>query len=95
MSLTLDGMFERKIAEIVDGAASLQSPRRIDVGTPQTTINAFAEIVELVEPAPATQRFLGLVEYIAEIHSCRTKRSRAPWDWVTGGGRSRPSRTRV
>ena len=64
----LDDMMERKIAEIVDGAASLQTPRRIDVGTPQTTINAFADIAELVQPVRATQRFLGLVEYIAEIH---------------------------
>ena len=64
----LDDMMERKIAEIVDGAASLQTPRRIDVGTPQTTINAFADIAEIVQPVRATQRFLGLVEYIAEIH---------------------------
>jgi tetratricopeptide (TPR) repeat protein len=64
----LDDIIERKIAEIVDGAASLHTPRRIDVGTPQTTINAFADMAELVEPVRATQRFLGLVEYIAEIH---------------------------
>jgi tetratricopeptide (TPR) repeat protein len=65
---TLDDIIERKIAEIVDGAASLQAPRRIDVGTPETTINAFADIAELVRPVRATQRFLGLVDYIAEIH---------------------------
>jgi hypothetical protein len=65
---TLDDMIERKIAEIVGGAASLQAPRRIDVGTPETTINAFADLAELVQPVRATQRFLGLVEYIAEIH---------------------------
>jgi tetratricopeptide (TPR) repeat protein len=67
-STTLDDMIERKIAEIVDGAASLQAPRRIDVGTPETTINAFADMAELVQPVRATQRFLGLVDYIAEIH---------------------------
>lgn len=65
---TLDDIVERKIAEIVDGAASLQAPRRIDVGTPETTINAFADITDLVQPVRATQRFLGLVDYIAEIH---------------------------
>jgi tetratricopeptide (TPR) repeat protein len=65
---TLDDMIERKIAEIVDGAASQQTPRRIDVGTPETTINAFADMAELVQPVRATQRFLGLVEYIAEVH---------------------------
>ena len=65
---TLDDIIERKIAEIVDGAASLQAPRRIDVGTPETTINAFADMAELVRPVRATQRFLGLVDYIAEIH---------------------------
>jgi tetratricopeptide (TPR) repeat protein len=65
---TLDDMVERKIAEIVDGAASLQAPRRIDVGTPETTINAFADMAELVQPVRATQRFLGLVDYLAEIH---------------------------
>jgi tetratricopeptide (TPR) repeat protein len=64
----LDDIIERKIAEIVDGAASLQVPRRIDVGTPETTINAFADMAELVQPVRATQRFLYLVEYIAEIH---------------------------
>lgn len=65
---TLDDIIERKIAEIVDGAASLQAPRRIDVGTPETTINAFADIYDLVQPVRATQRFLGLVDHIAEIH---------------------------
>jgi tetratricopeptide (TPR) repeat protein len=65
---TLDDIIERKVAEIVDGAASLQTPRRIDIGTPETTINAFADIAELVQPVRATQRFLGLVEYIAEVH---------------------------
>jgi tetratricopeptide (TPR) repeat protein len=65
---TLDDIIERKIAEIVDGAASLQTPRRIDVGTPETTINAFADMAGLVQPVRATQRFLGLVDYIAEIH---------------------------
>jgi tetratricopeptide (TPR) repeat protein len=65
---TLDDMIERRIVEIVDGAASLQAPRRIDVGTPDTTINAFADIAELVQPVRATQRFLGLVDYVAEIH---------------------------
>jgi tetratricopeptide (TPR) repeat protein len=65
---TLDDIIERNIAEIVDGAASLQAPRRIDVGTPETTINAFAEITDLVQPVRATQRFLGMVDYIAEIH---------------------------
>jgi tetratricopeptide (TPR) repeat protein len=67
-SSTLDDIIERKIAEIVDGAASLQEPRRIDVGTPETTINAFADITDLVQPVRATQRFFGLVDYIAEIH---------------------------
>jgi tetratricopeptide (TPR) repeat protein len=64
----LDDIIERKIAEIVNGAASQQTPRRIDVGTPETTINAFADMAELVQPVRATQRFLGLVDYIAEIH---------------------------
>ena len=67
-SSTLDDIIERKIAEIVDGAASLHAPRRIDVGTPETTINAFADITDLVQPVRATQRFFGLVDYIAEIH---------------------------
>jgi tetratricopeptide (TPR) repeat protein len=65
---TLDDIIERKIAEVVDGAASLHAPRRIDVGTPDTTINALADITDLVQPVRATQRFLGLVDYIAEIH---------------------------
>lgn len=65
---TIDDMIEHKIAKIVDGAASLQAARRIDVGTPETTINAFADIAQLVEPVRATQRFLGLVDYIAEVH---------------------------
>jgi tetratricopeptide (TPR) repeat protein len=64
----LDDIIERKIAEIVDGAASLQAPRRIDVGTPETTVNAFADMADLVQPVRATQRFLGMVDYIAEIH---------------------------
>jgi tetratricopeptide (TPR) repeat protein len=67
-SSTLDDIIERKIAEIVDGAASLHAPRRIDVGTPETTINAFADITDLVQPVRATQRFFGLVDYIAEVH---------------------------
>jgi tetratricopeptide (TPR) repeat protein len=65
---SLDDILERKISEIVDGAASLHAPRRVDVGTPDTTINAFADITELVEPVRATQRFIGLVDYIAEVH---------------------------
>jgi hypothetical protein len=64
----LDDMIERKIAEIVAGAASLQAQRRIEVGTPETTINAFADMADLVQPVRATQRFLGMVDYIAEIH---------------------------
>lgn len=65
---TLDDILERKIAEVVDGAASLHASRRIDVGTPETTINSFADIAGLVQPVRATQRFLGLVDYIAEVH---------------------------
>jgi tetratricopeptide (TPR) repeat protein len=65
---TLDDIIERQIAEIVDGAASLQTPRRIDLGTPETAINAFADMAQLVQPVRATQRFVGLVDYIAEIH---------------------------
>lgn len=65
---TLDDIIERKIAEVVDGAASLHASRRIDVGTPETTINSFADIADLVQPVRATQRFLGLVDYIAEVH---------------------------
>jgi tetratricopeptide (TPR) repeat protein len=67
-SSTLDDIIERKIDKVVDGAASLHEPRRIDVGTPETTINALADITDLVQPVRATQRFFGLVDYIAEIH---------------------------
>ena len=51
----------------LNGAASLHAPRRIDVGTPETTINAFADMTDLAQPVRATQRFFGLVDYIAEI----------------------------
>jgi tetratricopeptide (TPR) repeat protein len=65
---SLDDMIERKINAIVVGAASFHVPRRIQVGTPNTTINAFADITELVEPVRATQRLIGLIGYIAEVH---------------------------
>jgi len=65
---TIFELLERKIGAIVDGAGSARVPERIEVGTPDTAINAYAEIVNVEAPVRATQRLLNLVDYIAEIH---------------------------
>ena len=65
---TIYGLLERKIGEIVDGAGSARAPERIEVGTPDTAINAYAEIVNVERPVRATQRLLNLVNYVAEVH---------------------------
>jgi tetratricopeptide (TPR) repeat protein len=65
---TIFELLERKIGGIVDGAGSARVPERIEVGTPETAINAYAEIVNVARPVRATQRLLNLVDYVAEIH---------------------------
>jgi tetratricopeptide (TPR) repeat protein len=65
---TIFELLERKIGAIVDGAGSARVPERIEVGTPDTAINAYAEIVNVEAPVRATQRLLNLVDYVAEIH---------------------------
>jgi tetratricopeptide (TPR) repeat protein len=64
---TMFELLERKIGAIVDGAGSARVPERIEVGTPDTAINAYAEIVNVAAPVRATQRLLNLVDYVAEI----------------------------
>ena len=64
---TMFELLERKIGAIVDGAGSARVPESIEVGTPDTAINAYAEIVNVAAPVRATQRLLNLVDYIAEI----------------------------
>jgi tetratricopeptide (TPR) repeat protein len=64
---TMFELLERKIGTIVDGAGSARVPERIEVGTPDTAINAYAEIVNVAAPVRATQRLLNLVDYVAEI----------------------------
>jgi tetratricopeptide (TPR) repeat protein len=64
---TMFELLERKIGTIVDVAGSARVPERIEVGTPDTAINAYAEIVNVAAPVRATQRLLNLVDYIAEI----------------------------
>jgi tetratricopeptide (TPR) repeat protein len=65
---TIFELLERKIGAIVDGAGSARVPEKIEVGTPDTAINAYAEIVNVEAPVRATQRLLNLVDYVAEIH---------------------------
>jgi tetratricopeptide (TPR) repeat protein len=65
---TIFELLERRIGAIVDGAASNRVPETIEVGTPDTAINAYAEIVNVERPVRATQRLLNLVDYVAEIH---------------------------
>jgi tetratricopeptide (TPR) repeat protein len=65
---TIYGLLERKIDAIVDGAGSARTPGRIVVGTPDTAINAYAELVNVERPVRATQRLLRLVNYVAEVH---------------------------
>jgi tetratricopeptide (TPR) repeat protein len=65
---TIFELLERNIGAIVDGAGSARVPERIEVGTPDTAINAYAEIVNVERPVRATQRLLNLVDYVAEIH---------------------------
>jgi tetratricopeptide (TPR) repeat protein len=64
---TMFELVERKIGAIVDGAGSARVPESIEVGTPDTAINAYAEIVNVAAPVRATQRLLNLVDYVAEI----------------------------
>jgi tetratricopeptide (TPR) repeat protein len=64
---TLFELLEREIGTIVDVAGSARVPERIEVGTPDTAINAYAEIVNVAAPVRATQRLLNLVDYVAEI----------------------------
>jgi tetratricopeptide (TPR) repeat protein len=65
---TIFELLERKIGAIVDGAGSNRVPEKIEVGTPDTAINAYAEIVNVERPVRATQRLLNLVDYVAAIH---------------------------
>lgn len=65
---TIYGLLDRKIGTIVDAAGSARLPGQIEVGTPGTAINAYAEIVNIEAPVRATQRLLRLVNYIAKVH---------------------------
>jgi tetratricopeptide (TPR) repeat protein len=65
---TIDDLLERKITAIVEAAGSDRETGKIDIGTSDTAINAYAEIVNVEAPVRATQRLLDMVEYIAETH---------------------------
>jgi tetratricopeptide (TPR) repeat protein len=64
---TMFELLEREIGTIVDVAGSARVTESIEVGTPDTAINAYAEIVNVAAPVRATQRLLNLVDYVAEI----------------------------
>jgi tetratricopeptide (TPR) repeat protein len=64
---TVFELLERKIGGIVDDAGSNRVPEMIEVGTPDTAINAYAEIINVEAPVRATQRLLNLVDYVAEL----------------------------
>jgi tetratricopeptide (TPR) repeat protein len=64
---TIFELLERRIGAIVASAGSERAPETIEVGTPDTAINAYAEIVNVQAPVRATQRLLHLVDYVAEI----------------------------
>ena len=65
---TLAALLEDKIDAIVDGAASLQVPKGIDTGLAEEPINAFLDTLGLSEPVRATQRLLGMVDYVVDIN---------------------------
>lgn len=65
---TIYGLLDRKIHAIVLEAGSARVPETIEVGTPDTAINAYAEIVNVERPVRATQRLLNMVNYVASVH---------------------------
>lgn len=64
----LAASLEDRVDAIVDGAESLQVPRGIDTGLPDEPINAFLDTLGLSVPVRATQRLLGMVDYVVEIN---------------------------
>lgn len=67
-SETLAHLLESRADGIVSDAASFHDPTRVDVGTFGTPVDTFANVLQLVRPVRATQQFLGMVDYIAEVH---------------------------
>jgi tetratricopeptide (TPR) repeat protein len=65
---TLAHLLESRADAIVTEASSFHDSGTIDVGTFGTPVDTFANVLQLVRPVRATQQFLGMVDYIAEVH---------------------------
>jgi tetratricopeptide (TPR) repeat protein len=63
----LAALLEDRIDAIVDGAASLHAPKGLDTGLHDEPINAFLETFGISQPVRATQKLLGMVDYVVEI----------------------------
>lgn len=65
---TLAHLLESRADRIISDASSFYDTKQIDVGTFGTPLATFADVLQLVRPVRATQQFLGLVDYVAEVH---------------------------
>lgn len=64
---TLADQLEIKITGIVNDAASMHHRRGVEISTTDTAIDEFVDIVKVGQPIRATQRLLGMVDYIADV----------------------------
>lgn len=65
---TLADLLESQVAEIVKQAASAHHQKGIEIGTSETAIDQFADGIKVVQPIRATQRLLGMVDYIVDVN---------------------------
>jgi tetratricopeptide (TPR) repeat protein len=65
---TLVDLLESEVAEIVQQAASSHHEKGIEIGTSETAIDQFADVIKVVQPIRATQRLLGMVDYIVDVN---------------------------
>jgi tetratricopeptide (TPR) repeat protein len=64
----IDDSLKHRIDAIVDSSGSDRVTGKIEIGTADTAVNAYAEMSNLEVPVRATQRLLGMVEYVAETY---------------------------
>jgi tetratricopeptide (TPR) repeat protein len=67
-SETLAHLLESRADAIVSEGLSFHDTGWVDVGSFGTTVDTFANLLQLVGPVRATQQFLGMVDYIAQVH---------------------------
>lgn len=65
---TLADLLETEVTEIVRQATTTHHRQGIEIDTSTTAIDQFADTINVAQPIRATQRLLGMVDYIVDVN---------------------------